>query len=214
MAYVPGSFIPQMSGHFWHGHLSSSPWFLTYSSYLQLVAVGQPLSLLYGFKSPDSSSPHRHGGISFTRGLLRPHPVFIATSQGTVQTVQAGAVLPSHSIHPSIHPFTISASPALWSLSQLSRGEGGLVASISWQFTAGSTQRGKQGITLTPLDNPVSLSLMCKSLNCWKKQGVTIKPATFLLWGNDANRCNAIIHKDGLKRHIRLVACQGSLKSK
>lgn len=35
-----------------------------YSSYLHPVAVGQPLSLLYSFKSPHSSSPHRHVDIS------------------------------------------------------------------------------------------------------------------------------------------------------
>lgn len=105
--------------------------------------------------------------VLYTRELLRPHPVFIATSQGTVQTVQTGLSC-THTAF--VRPFSIGASHALWSLSKLPWDKGGLAAWISWQFTAGSTQRDKQEATLTPLDNLVPFRLMCRSLNCWRKQ--------------------------------------------
>lgn len=78
------------------------------------------------------------------------------------------AVLHSHSIQlPIQHPVVHS----IWELLTHS-GVHPRCLGISWQFSsAGSTQRDKQETTLAPLCNLVSYRLMCRSLNCWRKQG-------------------------------------------
>lgn len=92
--------------------------FSPYSSYLDLVAVGQALSLLYGSKSPHSSNPHRRVGISSACPLragtaVTPSRLYRHLS-GDRSECPDEAVLHSHSIHLSIHypfvyPFSISA---------------------------------------------------------------------------------------------------------
>lgn len=85
--------------------------FSLYSSYLHLVAVGQPLSLLYGFKSPRSSSPHRHVGMSFTpEHCFDPIPSLSPPLRGPFRLSRPGRpALTQHSSVPlsSIRPATL-----------------------------------------------------------------------------------------------------------
>lgn len=100
------------------------------------------------------------------------------------------------SLHPTIHPFSISVSPALrvtgcWSLSQLSLGEGGVTPWTSHQFIAGS-HRGKLPFaanTIAILHLQMGREERASGENprrATEKPWVGIEPTTFLLYSDGA----------------------------